>query len=379
VHLQGDLPIREATGDQPEDHPARVGVLWARMAFALSLHGIRVIDLSHLLPGPYCCRLLADLGADVIKVELPGQGDSARRIPPLSGGRSDAFELINRGKRSVTLNLKAEPGRELLIELAGAADVLVDGYRPGVLDRLGLGWRVLHARHPRLIVCAITGYGQQGRSSRRPGHDINYLARAGILALNRQPGGDPHPLPVTLADLAAGAQAAAVEILAALVAAGRGAEGVFIDISMTDRCRDALDAIGGEGGSRYLSGAYACYGVYRCADGHVSVGALEPHFWATLCEALGRPDLIPLQFHEGEQERVRAELAAIFASAARADWERRLGGLDVCFEPVRTPGETGPPATMGRAPELGAHTAEVLGELGVDPQALAELRAAGIV
>ncbi|HEX4212684.1 MAG TPA: CaiB/BaiF CoA-transferase family protein [Candidatus Dormibacteraeota bacterium] len=350
------------------------------MTLAVSLQGIRVIDLSHLLPGPYCCRLLADLGADVIKVEAPGLGDGARWMPPLSEGRSHAFELINRGKRSVALNLKAERGRELLLELAGTADVLVDGYRPGVLDRLGVGWPVLHARHPRLVVCAITGYGQRGPSSRRPGHDINYLARTGILALNRPAGGEPHPLPVTLADLAGGAQAAAVEILAALVAAGRGGEGVFIDISMTDRSREALDAIGGEWGARYLSGAYACYGVYRCADGHLSVGALEPRFWATLCEELGRPDLVPLQFEEGEQERVRAELAAIFATAGRDAWERRLGRLDVCVEPLRTPEEARPPApAAGHAPQLGADSDEVLGELGLDPAEIAKLRAAGII
>lgn len=338
-----------------------------------------MIDLSHLLPGPYCCRLLADLGADVIKVEAPGRGDGARWMPPLSEGRTDAFELINRGKRSLTLNLKSERGRELLLALARTADVLVDGYRPGVLDRLGLGWTTLHAHQPNLIVCAITGYGQRGPSSRRPGHDINYLARAGILALNRG-GGDPHPLPVTLADVAGGAQAAAIEILAALVGTGRGREGVLIDISMTDRSREALDVIGGEAGARYLSGAYACYGVYRCADGHLSVGALEPRFWAALCEELGRPDLVPLQFVEAEQERIRAELSAIFASAGRDGWERRLGKLDVCVEPVRTPGEAGPPpAGTGRAPELGADTDRILTELGINPAELAELHASGVV
>lgn len=358
---------------------AAVDLASGTIAVAVPLQGIRVIDLSHLLPGPYCCRLLADLGADVIKVEAPGHGDGARRMPPLSDGRRDAFELINRGKRSLTLNLKSERGRELLLALAGTADVLVDGYRPGVLDRLGLGWPALHARQPNLIVCAITGYGQHGPFSRRPGHDINYLARAGILALNRGRG-DPHPLPVTLADLAGGAQAAAIEILAALVATGRGGRGVFIDISMSDRCREALDVIGGEAGARYLSGAFACYGVYRCADGHLSVGALEPRFWAALCEELGRPDLVPLQFVEGEQERVRAELSTIFATAGRDGWERRLGGLEVCVEPVRTPAEVGsPPAAAGRAPELGADTDPILNELGIDRGELARLRAAGVV
>jgi alpha-methylacyl-CoA racemase len=383
----------------------------------MSLDGIRVLDLTRLLPGAYCSLLLADMGADVIKVEEPGSGDYMRWYPPLVDGQSVAFNVLNRNKRSVTLNLKSDAGRELFLALAALADVVVEGNRPGVLDRLGVGWSVLRERNPRLVMAAITGYGQDGPLAQRAGHDLNYMAIAGALSLNARRGEAPHPLAVQVADIGGGGQAAAVAILGALLAVARGGQGRFLDVSMTDGALSwlavPLSHVHATGapvprGMHRLTGRYACYGVYECADGrYLSVGALEPKFWRALCEAIGRPDLVEDQYTEGEaQERVRSELAAVLASRTRAEWEERLAGLEVCCEPVLELEEVaGHPQIRERAlvverptglelapavrldegwrrldpPRLGEHTADVLGELGVDPARLEELRASGAV
>src|SRR5947208_979894 len=201
---------------------------------ALPLAGIRVLDLTRLLPGAYCTLLLADMGADVIKVEEPESGDYMRWTPPLVDGQSALFNALNRNKRSVVLNLKAGPAREALLALAEKADVLVEGNRPGVMDRLMLGWNVLHARNPRLVMCSITGYGQDGPFASRAGHDLNYMAIAGALGLNGPRDGPPFPLSVQVADIGGGGLQPAVAILGALVAVQRRGEGRWIDVSMTD-------------------------------------------------------------------------------------------------------------------------------------------------
>lgn len=383
----------------------------------MSLDGTRVLDLTRLLPGAFCTLLLADMGADVVKVEEPTSGDYMRWYPPLVDGQSVLFNALNRNKRSLSLNLKSEIGRDLFLALARRADVVVEGNRPGVMDRLGVGWPVLREHNPKLVMCAITGYGQSGPWAQRAGHDLNYMAVAGALSLNGRPGDPPHPLAVQVADLGGGGQAAAVAILGALLGVARGGEGRFLDVSMTDGAFSWLAVpfaqVRHEGrrldrGMHRLTGRYACYGVYECADGrHLSVGALEPKFWRTLCEALGRPDLVDRQYVEGEeQERLKAELAAVFATRARSEWERLLGGIEACCEPVLELDEVaGHPQIRARglvvdqptgveiapgvrldqgwrrmdAPRLGEHTAEVLAEVGTDDARLEELRAAGVV
>jgi len=375
-----------------------------------------VLDLTRLLPGPFCTMLLADMGADVIKVEEPGSGDYMRWTPPLIDGQSALFNAVNRNKRSLTLNLKTDSGRELLMRLVEHADVLVEGNRPGVMDRLGLGWAAVHERNPKLVMCSITGYGQDGPFAARAGHDLNYMATAGALGLNGDRGGPPLPLAVQVADIGGGGLQPAVAILGALVGVQRGGEGRHLDASMTDGAVTwlalALAAMaGGEDvarGDQRLAGRYACYRVYVCkGGGFYSVGALEPKFWATLCHSVGKPDLVDLQFAEGaEGERLHLAMEAVFASKTRSDWELVLAGLEVCCEPVLELNEVAshpqiaarglierrgdqvevrpaiPMRTDWRrreAPGLGEHTAEILAEVGVDSQRLDALRQEGAV
>src|SRR5438477_1049714 len=385
----------------------------ARHNLSMPLTGIRILDLTRLLPGAYCTLLLADMGADVIKVEEPGAGDYMRWTPPLAGGQSALFNAINRNKRSVTLNLKADAGRDLLLRLVEGADVLVGGNRPGVMDRLGFGWEVVHARNPRLVMCSITGYGQDGPFASRAGHDLNYMATAGGLGLNGERDGPPVPPAVQVADIGGGGLQPAVAILGALVGVQRGGEGRWIDASMTDGAVSWLALAlathaGGETvarGHQRLSGRFACYRVYACKDGgYYSVAALEPKFWSALCSALERPDLVDLQYSDDGAVHVAVE--EIFASRTRIDWQRKLSALDACCEPVldldevlshpqiaarrlietRESGvEVRPAIPLSEgwrrrdAPRLGEHTGEVLAELGIEGAQLGDLKTAGAV
>ena len=382
----------------------------------MPLTGIRILDLTRLLPGPFCTMLLADMGADVVRVEEPGGGDYLRWTPPLVDGESVLFNAINRNKRSVTLNLKSPAGRDLLLRLAERADVLVEGNRPGVMARLDIGWDVLHARNPKLVMCSITGYGQDGPFASRAGHDLNYVATSGALGLNGAHGGPPVPLSVQVADIGGGALQPAVAILGALVEVGRGGRGRWIDASMLDGAVSWLAlvlAAQGAGepvarGDQRLGGRHPCYRVYACKDGGLySVGALEPKFWATLCDTIERPDLLVLQFAEGEDgARAHTAMESVFLSRTRQEWEEKLAGLDICCEPVLELGEVaGHPQVVARgliastptgvevrpaipmraewrrldAPSLGEHTAEILAEVGVDARRLEALRQEGAV
>lgn len=386
------------------------------MDVQMPLSGIRVLDLTRLLPGAFCTMLLADMGADVIKVEEPSTGDYMRWTPPLVNGQSALFNALNRNKRSLTLNLKSEAGRDLLLRLVEHCDVLVEGNRPGVMDRLGLGWPVIHERNTALVMCSITGYGQDGPMASRAGHDINYVATAGVLGFNGAQGSPPVPLAVQVGDIGGGGLQPAVAILGALVGVQRGGQGRWLDVSMTDGAVSWLALVlaqvgageeAGRGDHR-LTGRYACYRVYACKNGgYYSVGALEPKFWAALCNAVGAPDLIEIQFATGN-EGVRAHHAmeAVFLSRTRSEWERELAGLEVCCEPVLDLSEVashpqiaarglvirGPagvevrPAVPMRAdwrrrdaPGLGEHTAEILSELGVDGTRLASLEKERVV
>jgi len=349
----------------------------------MPLTGIRVLDLTRLLPGAYCTLLLADMGADVIKVEEPGAGDYMRWTPPIVAGQSALFSAINRNKRSITLNLKSDAGRDLLLRLVDGADVLVEGNRPGVMARLGLGWDALHERNPRLVMCSITGYGQDGPFASRAGHDLNYMAIAGALGLNGERGGPPAPLSVQVADIGGGGLQPAAAILGALVGVQRGGEGRWIDASMTDgavgwlalafAARAAGERVAR--GDQRLAGRYACYRVYECKDGrHYSVAALEPKFWRALCERLGRPDLVEQQY--SEDASAQAAVEEVFSSRTRDEWEEVLGPLDACCEPVLDLDEVASHpqvvarrllerAREGRAPDLGEHTGELLSEVGL--------------
>jgi alpha-methylacyl-CoA racemase len=382
----------------------------------MPLTGIRVLDLTRLLPGPFCTMLLADMGADVVKIEEPGGGDYLRWTPPLVDGQSVLFNAINRNKRSITLNLKSPAGRELLLSLAEHADVLVEGNRPGVMARLGVGWDVLHSHNPKLVMCSITGYGQDGPFASRAGHDLNYVATAGSLGLNGIRGGPPVPLSVQVADIGGGGLEPAVAILGALVEVGRGGQGRWIDASMLDGAVSWLAlvlAAHGAGehvgrGDQRLGGRHPCYRVYACKDGgFYSVGALEPKFWATLCDAIERPDLLDQQFAEGaEGAHAHEAMESVFLSRTRNEWEEKLAGLEVCCEPVLELGEVAThPQVIARGlitftptgvevrpaiplrtdwrrsgpPSLGEHTAEILAEVGVDPARLDTLRKEGTV
>jgi len=385
------------------------------------LGGVRVLDLTRLLPGGYCTLLLADLGADVVKVEEPGRGDYIRWTPPLVDGVSAAHRALNRGKRSITLNLKADEGPAVLRTLVTRADVLVESFRPGVMERLGVGYEALTGANPALVYCAITGYGQDGPYRDRVGHDVNYMGYGGALSMTGPPEGGAPVLPgVQVGDLGGGGMLGAIGILAALIEARATGRGQVVDASMLDGVVSWLSihagtylATGEEPapGAAPLGGGLACYGVYRARDGrYLTVGALEPRFWEALCGALGHPELIPEQFAPPRRQReIAAALQAEFATCDRDDWLARFADVEACVGPVNSVGEAladlqvrargmvaevhgvpvgpGPVPKMGSpsgeplrpAPALGEHTAEVLSAAGVTEGRLAALRAAHVV
>ncbi|WP_428267021.1 CaiB/BaiF CoA transferase family protein [Haliangium sp.] len=391
------------------------------MTLAHALAGIKVLDLSRLLPGPFLTMILADMGADVVKVEAPGVGDYMRVMTPARGGMSGRFLAVNRNKRSLVLDLKADAGRDAFLRMVERADVVVESFRPGVIDRLGLGYERLRERNPMVVLCSVSGYGQSGSYRDRAGHDLNYVGLAGGLAMGGERGGAPAQPGVQIADLAGGALWGATGILGALLGRARTGEGAHLDISMTEGALALLAAeIGNLGcgptptpsrGNQSLNGGLACYRVYQAGDGkYLSVGALEPKFWMALNQALGRKG------HMGElvasleqQDAIAAELAAIFRTRSRDEWVEHLVAHDCCCEPVleldevlehplhrergvffaldgddddgdggvpqvRTP--LGLPAGRRRPPALGEHGREVLAEYGFDDNAIAALMGA---
>ncbi len=308
----------------------------------LPLDGVRVLDLSRLLPGPYATLVLADLGADVVKVEEAPGGDYLRWMPPLAGEQSGFFHALNRSKRSLCLDLKRPEGAAAFRRLARRFDVVVESFRPGVMDRLGVGYAALKAEHPGVILCSISGYGQDGPYRDRAGHDIDYCATAGVLALNGPPE-QPLPLGVQVADVAGGSWPAVAGVLAALVRRAATGEGSHVDVSMTDGALAMLALQLGAAAARgspprragaMLTGGSACYGVYRTRDGRfVALGALEPKFFRSFCEAAGRPELAERQF-EDDGRGPREELAALFATRTRDEWARLGEAADCCLSPV---------------------------------------------
>lgn len=314
-----------------------------------ALSGVRVLDLSRLLPGAYLTMLLADHGADVLKVEQPGTGDGLRTTPPWTADGEGALHVaLNRGKRSVALDLRAAAGRERLLDLVDQAAVLVESFRPGVMERLGLGWGELSQRRPSLVVVSVTAWGPDGEdgsggaASRVPGHDLNAQASSGVLLL----AGDGTPqVPATqTADLGA-ALHACVGVLAALRHAEATGRGQRVEVSMVDAALSLLPVATShvaatgrapEPGGDALTGGLACYATYRCADGRwLAVGALEPRFFARFVDLVGEPDLTAWQYDPARQEELRARLTSVLASRDRAEWLEALDGEDTCVSPVR--------------------------------------------
>jgi alpha-methylacyl-CoA racemase len=346
------------------------------------LTGIRVLDLTRLLPGPMCTLYLADLGADVVKVEDTGAGDYARTLPATpeapqawgdhvsrdgpprartapAGGSAAAqpqawgdhmsawYRAINRNKRSLAVDLKTGDGHAAFMALARGADVVVEGFRPGVVRTLGVDHDAVRAINPRIVYCALSGYGQTGPRALAAGHDVNYLGYAGVLHHTGQRGGAPALPSLQIADLLGGAATAAIAILGALLGAQRSGEGRYVDVAMADAVLAhevlALGALEDAGdvparGEDLLTGGVPCYGVYATQDGGwLAVGALEPKFWRALCATLDRNDLVPLQFATGaDGARVRETLAALFSSRTRDAWSRCFAGVDCCVTPVLT-------------------------------------------
>jgi len=386
--------------------------------------GVKVLDLSRLLPGPFCSMLLADFGADVIKIEDPNGGDYIRWWPPLLGNNSGFHIVLNRNKRSLTLNLKKSEGREIFKRLAAEADVVLEGFRPGVMDRLGLGYKVLRGINPRLIYCAITGYGADGPRAQRAGHDINYLALNGVLSYSGLEGNPAIP-GVQIADLGGGALYAAFSIVTALFARERLGQGQYIDLAMADgaltwHClrwgKYLADGMVPRQGDDFLNHGFACYNLYPTRDGRtMSLGALEPQFWQLFCATVNRPDWNRSDYFApgSHQQDLYQQVTELFRSKTLVEWTQIFADVDCCCEPVLNLDEVmadeqtrqrqmvvdliheqwgayrqlgiapklslTPGTLRGHAPELGEHTAELLAQIGMDATAQAQLKTGGVI
>jgi alpha-methylacyl-CoA racemase len=392
-----------------------------------ALSDVRVLDLTRLLPGGFCSLLLADLGAEVLKVEDTGMGDYIRWAPPYYGGdeqqelgtRSALYLALNRGKRSIRLDLKSEAGREALLRLVEQYDVVLDGFRPGVLDRLGVGYERMREANPAIVFCAITGYGQDGPYTQRAGHDMNYLGLVGLLGLTGAKDGPPVQSGGQIADLGGGALMAAFGVMAALHERRRSGKGQMVDVSMADgalswlalvAARYFCDGEAPQRGEQQLAGGLLCYLPYEAADGWVTCGALEPKFWAAFCNGVERPDLIEEQFEAPGSDAWR-EVAEVFRSRSRVEWRAFNDQHDCCIEPVLDIGEAldselvrargmvaaieqpglgtvrqlGVPVKMSRtpgdptrpAPAFGEHTGEALREVGYTDEEIAVMIESG--
>ena len=393
------------------------------------LDGVRVVDLSALAPGPYCSMLLADMGAEVILVEQAGRPQGRRDVArdPNAERRRFSSYALGRGKRSIGLNLKAEEAREIFYQLADSADVVLEGFRPGVVKRLGVDWETLAARNPRLVYCSLSGFGQTGPYAADVGHDINYIAVSGALGMigDYAAGGRPAIPANIIADFAGGGLMAAFAIVCALQARERTGAGQYIDLGMSDGAMSLItSALAGYEGAgadmrparHVLNGGEPHYQVYETADGRwFSVGSMEPYFFANLCRALGLEEFLEDQGTEDEarREEMRAAFAAAFRTRSADEWHEALNAVDVCAKPVlsleealndphnvaremvvEVPTPTGetmrqagvaaklsatPGRVRGGAPARGQDTASLLSELGLSETAIASLREREIV
>jgi len=380
------------------------------------LHGIRILDLSRLLPGPYATMLLGDLGAQVIKIETPGLGDYMRIIPPfVKDARTGeevgaAFLMVNRNKKSVALNFRNARGKEIFLRLVRTADVILETFRPGAAEKWGIGYSVTRAINPRIVYCSLSGYGQSGPYRDRAGHDLNYIALAGLLAANGAADGPPIPPMVQVADLSGG-MLATIAILAALLSREKTGVGQYLDVSLFDGALSwASTMMGGtyaagksvQRGRMQLNGGMACYNVYETRDGkYLTLGAIEPHFWAAFCKAVGREDLNP----RAQEFEAIPEVAAIFKTRTLDEWLVLFQNVDACIEPVREFSETlNDPHVQQRGlvtevdgvkqigsvfvfaenpnlppPRQGEHTREVLRSIGMSDEEITQLHQAEII
>ena len=401
---------------------------------ALPLDGVRVLDLSRLLPGGFCSLLLADFGADVLKVEDTGQGDYIRWAPPYYEGaeqsaRSAMFLSLNRNKRSIRVDLKSEAGRDVLLRLVREYDVVLESFRPGVLDRLGVGYERMKQENPGIVYCAISGYGQTGPKRDASGHDMNYLGLIGLLGLTGEGDGPPVQAAGQIADLGGGSLMAAFGIMAALRerdgAPGKpgSGEGQLVDISMADGALSWLAMVAGSyfaddavprRGEQLLAGSVICYRPYECSDGWITLGALEPKFWQAWCRGVGRDDLIEKQFEKPGSD-AHGQVIDVFKGRTRAEWTQFASEHDCCLEPIleldealdsdlvreremvveldqpgaeRPVRQLGIPVKLDRTPgvhdrlpgpALGEHTEEVLRAAGCSEEEIASLIEQGAV
>lgn len=391
----------------------------------MALEGIKIIDLTRLGPGPYCTMLLADMGADVIKVEAGG-GRAAQVIETMDAEveeRRRAFNAEGRNKRSIVLNLKMGGAREVFYKLVKDSDVVVEEFRPGVLKRLGADYDTISKINPGIILCSITGYGQDGPYAQVPGHDINYMSTAGAQSMIGPRGGPPVMTFNLIGDYSGGSMQAALGITLALIARERTGRGQHVDISMTD---GIISLMHGEAagyfdtgrvpsrGDLLTIGGAPFYGVYETKDGkYVSIAALEPWFYANLCELLGREDLLPYEWDAAKWDELSAEFRKIFRTKTRDEWVELLRQKDVCVAPVNSVNEVfedpqvvqremaveiehptlgrvkqvgigiklsdTPGAVRSIAPKPGQHTDEIMLGLGYTGANIAELRGSGAV
>ncbi len=381
------------------------------------LKGIRVLDLTRLAPGPFCTMTLGDMGADVLKIEDTTKGDYLRTFGPVLKAETAHFLMLNRNKRSMTLNLKEEAGREILRKLIGEYDILIESFRPGVMDRLGLGYDSLSEINPRLIYCSISGYGQYGPMKSAPGHDLNYLAVTGILDSFANPGEAPFIPEIFLGDIVGGGMWATIGILAAVNNRNMTGKGQYIDVGMYDGLASLLNMYADSyfRGVPFESVKKAYYNTYRTSDNRfVVICAGEPKFWINLCNELGKPEYISRlgDGPEGQAE-MKAEFDRIFATKTQAEWSEQLFNLDVAYSPIYNIEEVfdsehfrvremewrmnhpvegeirsigfpvkfkEDPASIRMCPPLyGEHTDEVLRKQGYSDEQICELREAGVI
>lgn len=387
----------------------------------MDLDGVRVLDLSGLLPGPYATQLLADAGADVVKVEPPG-GDAARAMEPTTeAGVGRLFDAVNRGKRSVALDLKTDAGTRAFHDLTTEADAILEGFRPGVADRLGVGYDDVREHNGDIVYCSLSGYGKTGPYRDRVGHDLNYVGVAGLLDMTHRGDETPRIPGVPVADMAGGLFAA-FAIVGGLLSRelGNGDDGTYFDISMTDVALSvsqsfAPAALAGEDprpGETALTGGVPWYDLYETADGrYVTLAALEPRFWANFCRAVGHEEWIDLHGTDdpAEREALRESLSALFSERSREEWVRDLADAEAMVAGVNTPREAvedpqfrargavvggdgidprigfpalvdgEDPSVRAGPPALGEHTGEILREVGYNDEALGELRDEGAI
>lgn len=387
------------------------------------LSSLKVLDFSTLLPGPFASLLLADMGAEVLRIESPTRPDLLRELPPHDHGISASHAYLNRNKRSLALDLKRPQAIEVIKRLVADYDIVLEQFRPGVMDRLGIGYEALKAINPRLIYVAITGYGQTGPYRDRAGHDINYMAVAGLASHTGRQDSGPLPLGVQVADVAGGSLHGVIGLLAAVVARHQTGQGQYVDVSMTD-CAFSLNALAGAGylaagvepdrDTQMLNGG-SFYDYYRSRDGRwFSVGGLEPAFLQGMCAALGRPELarLGLSFLPDEQASLKRELEIEFERRSSDELEALFAGIDACVEPVLSFSEAtqhphiqaremlarvprgdgsaqlqmacpvkfseGLPAPRHIGVAVGAHSAEVLAEAGFSAQEIESMGEAGV-